>query len=113
MNPPQNAKIISTMLGIENHDILSFYLYLDYGDSGQDAGGYALDAWNPTKEKRIGAPKSMELIRQIIELVGVEKWEDLPGKHIRVRADNSQVYEIGHYLNDRWLNFTTFFRDTK
>ena len=55
----------------------------------------------------------MELIRQIIELVGVEKWEDLPGKHIRVRADNSQVYEIGHYLNDRWLNFTTFFKDTK
>jgi hypothetical protein len=110
----KNAIIKSTMLGIEDHGIMSFYLNLDYGGSGQSAGGYCLD--NPIKKdgkffKRIGTASGMSLIMEIMEVSGVSKWEDLPNTHIRVKADQGKVYAVGNILKDKWINFEQFFRD--
>lgn len=105
----KNAQIKSTMLGIEDHGIMTFSLHLDYGRSGQSAGGFALDEYSKEQEKRIGSPRGFELIRSILEIVGVETWEDLPGKHIRARADHGKVYAIGNVLKDEWLDFGIFF----
>ena len=89
-----NAKIESTFLGFEDHGLFTFYLNLAYGGSGgQSAGGYFI----------VG--KFYSLIPKILKIVGVEKWEDLPGKHIRVRAEHGKVHEIGNVLEDKWLNF--------
>ena len=43
MEEIKNAIITGTYLGIEDHGILTFWLYLDYGGSGQGFGGYQLD----------------------------------------------------------------------
>lgn len=68
----KNAKIESTMLGFEAHGIFTYYLNLDYGDaSGQAFGGFAL-----------GGDYGSETIKKILETVGIEKWEDLRGRHI-------------------------------
>lgn len=116
----KNAKITGTMLGVEDHGILSFMLYLDYGGSGQGAGGYCLDT--PTKKpdgsfnRRVGTAAGMELIARILRVVGVEKWEDLPGQVIRVQATQNKIRAIGHFLKDEpknWLNFEEFFRGVK
>lgn len=109
----KNAQIKSTTLGIEDHGIMTFYLHLDYGGSGQGAGGYSLDEWSEIEKKRIGAPSGCELIRSILEIIGVEKWEDLPGQYIRVKADYGKVYAIGNMLNDNWLDFGAFFEARK
>jgi hypothetical protein len=109
----KNARIQSTMLGIEDHGIMSFSLYLDYGSSGQGAGGYCLDT--PVKDsngrfiKRVGTAAGTTIIMEILRVVGVDKWEDLPNKHIRVRADHCKVHAIGHLLKDEWLDFGAFF----
>jgi len=110
----KNAIIESTMLGIEDHGIMSFYLYLNYGGSGQGAGGYCLDT--PIKEngtflRRVGTAEGLSLIMEIMEVVGVQKWEDLPGKHIRVKANQGKVYVIGNILKDKWLDFELFFKE--
>ena len=42
MEEIKNAIITGTYLGIEDHGILTFWLYLDYGGSGQGFGGYQL-----------------------------------------------------------------------
>jgi hypothetical protein len=47
----KNAQIVDTMLGTEDHGIFSFSLNLDYGNSGQNAGGYALDT--PKKDSKM------------------------------------------------------------
>lgn len=112
----KNAIIKSTMLGIEDHGIMSFYLNLDYGGSGQSAGGYCLD--NPIHQgntfiRRIGTAGGMSLIMEIMEVVGVGKWEDLKNTHIRVKADNSKVYAIGNILKDKWVDFELFFEEIK
>lgn len=97
----KNAIITNTMLGVEDHGIMSFYLYLKYDGNGQAAGGYALDT--PLKDgekfvKRIGTAKGLSLIMEILKIVGVGKWEDLSGKAIRVKAGNVGVYEIGNLI---------------
>lgn len=109
----KNALIQSTMLGIEDHGIMSFSLGLDYGGSNQWAGGYALDA--PIQKdgrfhKRVGSAEGMTLIMEVLRIVGVESWEKLKGKHIRVKADHGKVYAIGHLLKEDWLDFEEFWK---
>ena len=110
----KNARITSTMLGIEDHGIMSFSLSLDYGGSGQCAGGYALD--EPIKDekghfvKRIGTAAGTKIIMEILQVVGVGSWEALKGQHIRAKSDHCRVYAIGNLLSDNWLDFGAFFK---
>lgn len=104
----KNAKIVSTMLGYEDHGIFTFMLQLDYGGSGQGAGGYGLDEWNETLSKREGTKYGMDMLIAILETVGVREWEELVGKYVRVKTEHDKVHAIGHPLKDKWLNFEHF-----
>jgi hypothetical protein len=86
----RNAKITSTMLGFEDHGILTCMLHLDYGSLHQGFGGYSLKYYG------------IEFIEKVLRAVGVETWEELRGKHVRVESDNLKVYRIGHIIEDRW-----------
>jgi len=90
----KNAKIDSTMLGYESHGILTYYIYISYGGSACQAfGGYSL-----------GGEYTTQVIQTILRTVGVEKWEDLKDKHIRVECDNSKIYRIGNILEYKWFD---------
>jgi hypothetical protein len=108
----KNALIKSTQLGIEDHGLMSFSINLDYGDSFQGAGGYCLDGPRQDENgdfiKREGTAWGMSLIMEILNVVGVSNWEDLPGKHIRVKAHSTGVEAIGHITEDKWLTFKEF-----
>ena len=105
----RNAKITSTFLGF-NHGCLTFWLNLDYGGSGQSAGGYVLDTYDKGKGGRIGHACGSGIIGKILEIIEVESWEELPGIHIRVKATHGGVSEIANVLKDNWLNFSEFFK---
>jgi hypothetical protein len=93
----KNAKITSTMLGFEDHGFLTWFLHLDFGNSGVGFGGYALGGDNTDK-----------VIRAILETVGVETWEDLKGKYVRVKGGEwgKKVEAVGNVLEEKW--FTPF-----
>ena len=93
MSESKNAKIASTMLGIEDHGIMTCMLTLDYGGVSQGFGGYDLKY----------GPYGVKFLREILETVGVSEWEDLPGKYIRVVSDHGKVHRIGHITEDRWF----------
>jgi hypothetical protein len=105
----KNALIRSTFLGFEDHGIFTFSIGLDYGGSGQSAGGYALDSRNKETQKKQGYAYAIDLISEILNVVGVDTWEDLKGKNIRVMATYDKVIAIGNLLNDKWLNFSDFY----
>ena len=95
----KNARITRTSLEIESHGMLTFSLTLDYGGGiMQGAGGYNLDGC------------STLIFRAILNTVGVERWEDLTGKTIRVKATDAGVIAIGNILEDKWLDFEEFFK---
>lgn len=112
----RNAVITGTMLGREDHDIMTFMLYVESGAYSVGIGGYALDESGPLVNGRITrkySTKSFELISRILEVVGVRRWEDLKGKYLRFEDPGlgQTVKRIGNILTDDWLDFKEFFSD--
>ena len=100
----KNAVIESTMLGIEDHGIMTCFLYLDYGGTCQGFGGYSLDVFDKNKDKRIGTAWGTEFVRRVLETIEVDSWEKLKGKHCRVVSDYGKVYRVGHIIKDKWFD---------
>lgn len=107
----RNAKITSTMLGREDHGILTFMVFVEFGCSGCGIGGYAIDQYDRGTNKRVFSAKGLEAISKILETVGVDKWEDLPNKYIRVKDNGwgSTIDEIGNLMEEKWFNIREFF----
>jgi hypothetical protein len=98
----RNAAI--TSVSIDTERCLSAWLHLDYGGTGQGFGGYAL--YTPhLKDKRLALRGNYAgvFIQRCIEVGGVDKWEQLPGKTIRVRHEWSKIHAIGHIIKDDWF----------
>ena len=109
-----NATITSTYLGYYDKDILTFTLSLGYDDnSGQSIGLYTLNILDKASKKRVGHPHGIDLISKILDTVGVNCWESLIGKRIRVKQNKRKVYAIGNLLEDNWLNLDDFFKQSK
>jgi len=98
MREIKNYKSHKTMLGIEDHGLLTFVITLVSGAVSQGFGGLGLDAIDE-------APQA---IRKLLETVGVNKWEDLPGKYVRAKTydDNLVIRSIGNILEDKWFDLT-------
>jgi hypothetical protein len=105
-----NAQIKSTKLGFIANGICSFDLILDIqGGSGVCVGGWALDG--PNKEKRrVGSAYGMSVIMRILEVVGVDTWEELKGKYIRIKdcLPGDRVTSIGNLMKEEWIDFENY-----
>lgn len=112
MSEIKNAKITSTMLGREDHGIMTFMIFVEFDKCVScGIGGYALDYYDRTLETRVCNPKSMEAITKILDVVGVYKWEDLEGSYICIKDNGwgSTIDEIGNLMGDKWFNLREFF----
>lgn len=109
----KNARIQSTMLGREDHGIMTFVIYIDSGNFSCGVGGFCLDEFDITSKTRVFRSKSMKAISEILDVVGVNTWEELPGKYIRFEDEDdgwgSTVTKIGNIINDRWFDMREFF----
>ena len=100
-----NAQIKSTKLGFIANGICSFDLILDIqGGGGVAVGGWVLDG-----------PYGMNVIKRILEVVGVDTWEELEGKYIRIKDIHldDRVTSIGNLMKEEWINFDTFGKEDK
>ena len=98
----KNAIITDAVIEQEDHGFLSGWLHLDYGGSGQAFGGYALYLQKSFKHHSINSLAGHFIFR-VMEIAGVTKWSQLPGKTIRVKADDFKVRAIGHIVKDDWF----------
>lgn len=107
----KNARILSTMLGREDHGIMTFMIYIAADNFSCGVGGFCLDEYSNNIKARIFRAESMEAISKILDVVGVSKWEDLPGKYIRFKDDGwgSTVTKIGNIIDDKWFDMREFF----
>ena len=108
----ENAAIESTMLGVEDHGILTFRLTICGQGWGQRLGGYALDS--NRNGVRTGFGPGLVAIREILDTLEVGKWESLPGTLIRVRrglVGTRRPPVIGHILKDKWFDLAKHMKD--
>lgn len=83
------AAITSTMLGIEDHGVMSFSIACIGDGWGVSVGGYVLDdkpAERTAASKRRPAIACGALIAEMLEVFGVSSWEKLP--HLRCHVLN-------------------------
>lgn len=107
----KNARIRSTMLGREDHGAMTFMIYIDADGFSCGVGGYGLDDFDPATQTRVFRAESMEAISKVLEVVDVDKWENLPGKYIRFEDNGrgSTVSKIGNIIKDNWFDLREFF----
>ena len=96
----KNAIIRSATLSTADHGCLSGWLHLDYNGAGQGFGGFSLYSPRSPSAKHNYAGV---WIWRCLEIAGVTDWDKLPGKTIRVQADHSCVYAIGHIVKNIWF----------
>lgn len=114
MNEIKNVKIINVSLTMADHGCLTFYLTLEGDGWGVNYGGYCigfgfLGSDSFTAENGSG----LVAIMRIMDTVGVQRWEDLKGKYIRIVNEGlgSSVKKIGNIIEDKWFNIDEFFKN--
>ena len=81
MLEPQLARVESVKLEIEDHGILTCYVILNKEDGlHQGFGGYSLDGYDETQQRRIGTAGGLDWILRLLQIFNVSKLEDINGK---------------------------------
>jgi hypothetical protein len=100
----QNAVISSALLTFAERGHLDCWLYLEYGNGGgQGFGGYALYLPKSYTHHKLLSPAGHFLYR-VMEIAGVESFDKLKGRTIRVKATTDRVQAIGHIIKDDWFD---------
>lgn len=101
-----NAVIESATITNEDHGLLSAWITLDYGGSGQDFGGYSLYLPKSLKHHKNQPNFAGHFIWRVMEVAGVSEWSQLKGKTIRVRKEDEwgRIISIGHIVKDDWFD---------
>ena len=102
----ENALIESTMLGTEDHGIFTAFVHVKGPSWGCGFGGFALDQWDQAQKRRIGTAYGLQFIAEILRVVGVDSWEKLKGKHVRVETEGwgGRILRLGNILEDEWFD---------
>jgi len=87
----ENGKIERTFLGVEGHGIFTGWIHMAGEGWGQGFGGRVLDG-----------DYTATWIRGVLEAVGVDEWEQLIGKPVRVERTGGTLTGLGHYYKDQW-----------
>ena len=111
-----NARIKDTKLGFIGNDILTFDLVLDIqGGGAVVVGGWAMAEYDKNKQKIVGTAYGTSVIMRILQVVGVDTWEQLKGKYIRIKDCHldDRVTAIGNLMEEEWINFDTFGKESE
>ena len=104
------AIITSAEITNADHGVLSAWVHLDYGGSGQGFGGYSLYLPKDFTHHAKLSGYAGHFIWRVMEVAGVEKWSALKGKTVRVQCEHSKVHAIGHIVKDDWFNPSVDFK---
>ena len=110
----ETAKITSVSLTMADHECITFWINLETGAGYCAAGGYCIGCgYVGAKVKGFG--EGIEAMARIMDVVGVETWEDLKGQYCRIEIDESTgiVRKICNILKDKWFDIDEFFKEEK
>ena len=99
----ENAKITNVSITMADHGCLTFWITIESTNWGCSIGGYCIGTGYLGASEFIGYGPGLEAMMRIMDVVGVEKWEDLKDKYIRVKSDGwgGTVACIGNIIKDK------------
>lgn len=108
----KNGQIVDTMLGREDHGIMTWMITVE-ADFGTFGFGYrVLDEYDEETKTRKFSSKAMESISTLLDVVGVTKWEDLKGRYVRFEDTGwgNCVDRVGNIMKNKWFDLDEFFK---
>jgi hypothetical protein len=104
----KNAVIEGATITSDDHGLLSAWLTLNYGGSGQGFGGFALYLPKSFAHHELKSVAG-HFIWRCMEVADVTEWSKLKGKTVRVETDvdsefGGMIVAIGHIVKDDWFN---------
>lgn len=113
----ENTLIESIDLSMADHGCLTLAMTLKGECWGVVYGGYCLGKGYLGADDDFfsGSAAGMEYLIRIMDTVGVERFQNLKGKYVRVATKGwgSSVKIIGNIIEDKWFDAETFFADKK
>lgn len=111
----ENALIEKVDLSMADHGCFTLAMTLNGGGWATVYGGYCLGKGYLGAEEFEGNATSVEYLMRIMDTVGVERFQDLKGKYVRVATKGwgDSVKIIGNILKDKWFDAKSFFADKK
>jgi hypothetical protein len=92
----ENASIMKTHLGYEDHGLPTAYLTLELSTGGVQAfGGLNLTSDDEMKK----------FVTGVLNAVGVSSWEELPGRPVRVKHAGGplgNIIGVGNIMKEKW-----------
>lgn len=112
----KNAVIEGTNLSMSDHGCLTFTIWLKGCGWSVGYGGYCIGhgclGWDEFKAED---GRGLEAMMHIMNVVGVDKWEDLKDKYVRCKIGRlgETVDEIGNIIEEKWFNIREFFKNAE
>ena len=107
----ENAKIEDVNLSMADHGCMTLSMTLIANGWGCVYGGYVLGYGYLGSNHFEGTAKGLESIMRIMDVVGVECFNDLKGKYVRVATKGwgNNVYILGNVIEEKWFDQKSFF----
>jgi hypothetical protein len=111
----ENARITDVDLSMADHGCLTLAMTLNGEGWGVVYGGYCLGHGYLGADDDFfdGSAAGMEYLIRIMDTVGVERFQNLKNKYVRVATKGwgDTVKIIGNIIEDKWFDAETFFAD--
>lgn len=109
----ENAHIDSVDLSMEDHGQLFLKMVISSGGWGCVCGCSTLGFGYLGSKSFRGVTKATEYLMRIMDVVGVSKFNDLPGHYIRVASarHSSGIRTFGNIIEDKWFDEPSFWED--
>ncbi len=111
----ENAEIELVDLSMADHGCLTNDIVLKGGGWSCVYGGFCIGKGylGCPDDFFHGSPSGIEYIMRIMDTVGVDRFQNLKGKYVRVATKGwgSSIKIIGNILTDKWFDAESFFKD--
>jgi len=99
-----NAMIEQAELGFNEKDIFTFIITLDTAGKKRYFGGIRLDTYDERRNRCVGTALGLDMIMQLMRVAGARTWDEMVGRHVRVKKTATRVLAIGHFVKDQWFD---------
>ena len=105
-----NARITNTVITMREQATLTFHVFFE-GQCSAGIGGYCIGHGYLGADEFTAGSSGLVAMMKIMDTVGVDCWEDLKGKYIRVVDPGlgNPVTKIGNIIEDKWFDIDAFF----
>ena len=112
----ENAIIETADLSMADHGCLTLRMVIKGSCWGSVYGGYVLGHGyvGAAVDYFDGSGDGMESIIRIMDIVGVNSFQDLENKYIRVCSKGrlgDTIKIIGNIIKDKWFDYESFYKD--